>query len=652
MSERLRAWAPDAALALAVLVAGVLEVWAMTVPFDHSRYEYALIVLGFAVACGLSRKAPFAALALVWVTCALQLLAGTGVITVEFAVAIVAFGCARWGHPFTVVVSGLSIPAAAVVGYVIVTQASMGVFRDLSVFRELQDSAYRFSDTLLVGATILGLLVLAVPWLAGLVVRASVRARRSEVQTERAEADAARAQRDSEQAREIARLQEDQARMARDVHDVVGHSLAVILAQAESGQFLPDDDPEALKRTMATIAGSARSSLQDVRQVLAGPADPAPANSGAFDDLLEGVRAAGHDVQATEIGQPVRCHPSSTWRRTAWSRRCSPTRSSTAAATARCRWSATGPRGPGTATCGSRCATSRSRPRCRGRGRDPADAGGGSARSGPRRDAPAARVGRRPARRTPPGGRRRGDVHGHRLDTGERPMTGPAAGAEIRVLLVDDQDLFREGVKVIVDAQPGMTVVGSAGDGLEAVRLVDELEPDVVLMDIRMPEMDGVEATRQIFGAERVASSQSSGAGRGADDLQPRRPGRDGDPLRCERLPAQGHDPGAAAGRHPDRLRRQRGPRPGGPVSAARPAVPAPVAPPAAYAVLTDKEKEVFDAVASGLSNTEIATRVFASESTVKTHVGAILRKLALRDRVQIVVFAHEHGLVRGGAGE
>ncbi len=76
---------------------------------------------------------------------------------------------------------------------------------------------------------------------------------------------------------------------------------------------------------------------------------------------------------------------------------------------------------------------------------------------------------------------------------------------DIRVLLVDDQELFREGVRVIVDAQEGMEVVGAAGDGLEAIRLVDELEPDVVLMDIRMPEMDGVEATRQIFQPERVA---------------------------------------------------------------------------------------------------------------------------------------------------
>ena len=231
-------------------------------------------------------------------------------------------------------------------------------------------------------------------------------------------------------------------------------------------------------------------------------------------------------------------------------------------------------------------------------------------------------------------------------------MTGPGAVAEIRVLLVDDQDLFREGVKVIVDAQPGMTVVGSAGDGLEAVRLVDELEPDVVLMDIRMPEMDGVEATRQIFGADRVASRSH--------------------PVRVVVLTTFNLDDRAATAIRfgasgfllkdttPVLLRDAiRTVYAGNAVLAPEDLSAlldqqfrAPVAPPAAYAVLTDKEKEVFGAVASGLSNTEIATRVFASESTVKTHVGAILRKLALRDRVQIVVFAHEHGLVQGGGGE
>ncbi|MEV7430668.1 MULTISPECIES: response regulator transcription factor [unclassified Nocardioides] len=226
-------------------------------------------------------------------------------------------------------------------------------------------------------------------------------------------------------------------------------------------------------------------------------------------------------------------------------------------------------------------------------------------------------------------------------------MSGSTPG-EIEVLLVDDQDLFREGVRVIVDAQDGMRVVGAAGDGLEALRLVDELEPDVVLMDIRMPEMDGVEATRQLFTPDRAA--------------------RRSKPLRVVVLTTFNLDDRAATAIRygasgfllkdttPLMLRDAiRTVHAGNAVLApsdlstlldgqfrARAAVPA------AYAGLTEKEREVFAAVARGLSNTEIAARIYASESTVKTHVGAILRKLALRDRVQIVVFAHEHGLVGG----
>ncbi|MGD9960370.1 response regulator [Nocardioides sp.] len=215
----------------------------------------------------------------------------------------------------------------------------------------------------------------------------------------------------------------------------------------------------------------------------------------------------------------------------------------------------------------------------------------------------------------------------------------------IRVLLVDDQELFRAGVGVIIDAQPDMEVVGSAADGIEAVRLVESVSPDVVLMDVRMPEMDGVEATRQIFAPTRVQQRDrpvrvivlttfnlddraATAIRHGASGflLKDTTPQQLSDAIRTVHAGNAVLAPEDLSALLEGQFR-------------SRAAIPA------AYQSLTDKEREVFAAVARGLSNTEIAALVYAGESTVKTHVGAILRKLSLRDRVQIVVFAHEHGL-------
>ncbi|WP_313557478.1 response regulator transcription factor [Miniimonas arenae] len=232
-------------------------------------------------------------------------------------------------------------------------------------------------------------------------------------------------------------------------------------------------------------------------------------------------------------------------------------------------------------------------------------------------------------------------------------MTQPAtASHQIRVALVDDQQLVRAGFSMVISSQPDMAVVAEAGDGAQALRLLPGFDVDVVLMDVRMPGLDGIEATRQLLAAPRppgrpvpriiilttfdldeyvFAAIRAGASGFLLKDAQPEemlaaiRTVHAGDaviaPSSTRRLIEH------VATRMPLENR----------------------TPPDALADLTEREREVLELIARGRTNTEIGQDLFVAEATVKTHVGRILAKLGARDRVQLVVLAYETGLVSPG---
>jgi DNA-binding NarL/FixJ family response regulator len=227
----------------------------------------------------------------------------------------------------------------------------------------------------------------------------------------------------------------------------------------------------------------------------------------------------------------------------------------------------------------------------------------------------------------------------------------------LRVLLADDQPLLRMGFRLILEGEDGLEVVGEASDGADAVRQVGRLDPDVVLMDVRMPTLDGIEATRAItssgarariiilttFDLDEYAFAGLQ-AGASAFLLKDVAPA---ELVQAVRVVASGD--AVVAPRVTQRLLetyvRGAGPASEGLGTGAAPAaVPAPRDP--LLDDLTPRETEMLEAMSEGLSNAEIAHRYFLSEATVKTHVRRILTKLHLRDRVQAVVYAYETGLV------
>jgi DNA-binding NarL/FixJ family response regulator len=226
----------------------------------------------------------------------------------------------------------------------------------------------------------------------------------------------------------------------------------------------------------------------------------------------------------------------------------------------------------------------------------------------------------------------------------------------VRVVLADDQSLLRKGFRMILEAEDGIEIVGEAADGSDAVRLVELYQPDVVLMDVRMPVLDGIEATRAIttspagsetrvlilttFDLDEYAFSalRAGASGFLLKDVPPT------ELVGAIRTVARGD--AVVSPRVTRRLLEEYSDKlpdlstSGGGTSSGGDAHPA-------LAQLTDREHEVLLAVADGLSNAEIAERLYVSEATVKSHVGHLLAKLGLRDRVQAVVFAFQSGLVR-----
>ena len=439
------------------------------------------------------------------------------------------------------------------------------------------------------------------------------------------------------EAEEVARraVEDERSRITRELHDVLAHSVSVMTVQASAVRRLLKPEQEREREALMTVEETGRQALAEMRRLLgimrteAEPAALAPQPGiGTLPELVEQVRQSGLPVELTVEGTPVKLPAGVDL---------SAYRIVQEALTNTLRHA-----GPAHAWVAVRYAGEDVEIEVAndGNSENPGDGSGHGL------------VGMRERVALCGGELESGPRPGRRLQDLCAPSRRRRCGMSIRVLIVDDQALVRAGFKMILESEPEIEIVGEAEDGLQAVEAARELRPDVVLMDIRMPNLDGLEATRRILDTPGEAPRILMLTTFDLDEYvyEALRAGASGFMLKDtppEQLVAAIHvvasgdallSPAITKRVIEEFIRRP-------PSSIA-------TAPSPKVAELTARELEVLGFMARGLSNAEIARDLFVSETTVKTHVARILMKLDLRDRVQAVVFAYETGIVQPGGSD